>query len=119
VDFFGSPISNAKVTVNGQETVQANTESNGRVTFGNIVGGDMQIVAEIQNQPEAFQAIKVIVDQPGTVEVKLDKYVSVGGALMQANISITLLIILVAAIVFVVLEVVRRKKVKSSNGVSA
>jgi hypothetical protein len=109
VDFFGSPISNAKVTLNGQETVQANTESNGRVTFGNIVGGEMQIVAEIQNQPEAFQAIKVTVDQPGTIEVKLEKYISVGGALMQANISITLLIILVAAIVFVVFEVVRRK----------
>jgi hypothetical protein len=119
VDFFGSPISNAKVTVNGQETVQANTESNGRVTFGNIVGGDMQIVAEIQNQPEAFQAIKVTVDQPGTVEVKLEKYISVGGALMQANISITLLIILVAAIVFVVLEVVRRKKFQSANELSA
>jgi hypothetical protein len=113
VDFFGSPISNAKVTVNGQETVNANTESNGKVTFGNIVGGDMQIVAEIQNQPEAFQAIKVNVDQPGTVEVKLEKYVSVGGALMQANIVITLIIVLVAAIVFVVLEVVKHRKFKS------
>ena len=79
----------------------------------------MQIVAEIQNQPEAFQAIKVTVNQPSTVEVKLDKYVSVGGTLMQANISITLLIILMAAVVFVVLEVVRRKKAKSATGVSA
>lgn len=119
VDFFGSPISNAKVTVNGQETVQANTENNGKVTFGNIVGGDMQIVAEIPNQPEAFQAIKVTVDQPTNVEVKLEKYVSVGGTLMQANIAITLLIILVAAIVFVILEVIRRKKIKSADELSA
>lgn len=119
VDFFGSPISNAKVTVNGQETVQANTENNGKATFGNIVGGNMQIVAEIPNQPEAYQAIKVTVDQPGNVEVKLEKYVSVGGALMQANIVITLIIVLVAAVVFVFLEVILRQKLKFSNELSA
>ena len=47
VDFFGTPISNANVTLNGPSTERfsAKTQSDGTATFNNVIGGDMQIVA--------------------------------------------------------------------------
>ena len=45
----------------------------------------MQIIAQIQGTPDASQAITVNVNEPTTVQVKLDKYVSVGGMLTTSK----------------------------------
>ena len=54
VDFFGHPISNANVTLNGpcNRTLSAMTKSDGTATFNNVVGGDMQIVAFRSRRPK-------------------------------------------------------------------
>ncbi len=110
VDLFGSPISNAQVTINGAQQTSASTASDGKATFGSIIGGDMQIVTQIQGTNGASQAIAVYVNEPTTVEMKLQNYVSVGGMLMQASTLTTIILVLVIAVIFVIIEVVRRKK---------
>ncbi|NLF87339.1 carboxypeptidase regulatory-like domain-containing protein [Candidatus Bathyarchaeota archaeon] len=110
VDLLGSPISNAQVTINGAQQTSASTASDGKATFGSIIGGDMQIVAQIQGTSGASQAIAVYVNEPTTVQVKLENYVSVGGMLMQASTLTTIIIVLAIAVIFAIIEVVRRKK---------
>ncbi|HSV48906.1 MAG TPA: carboxypeptidase-like regulatory domain-containing protein, partial [Candidatus Acidoferrales bacterium] len=110
VDLFGSPIQNAHVTLNGAEKTTALTESNGKATFNNIIGGNIQVIAEIQGTPDASQAITLTVDEPTNIEVKLEKYISVGGTLLQANTLITAIIVLVIAVLFIIVEVIRRQK---------
>lgn len=115
VDLFGSPISNADVTINGAQTAQATTASDGKVTFSSIIGGNMQIIAEVQGISGASQAITVNANEPTTVQVKLDKYISVGGILLQASILTTIVIILAIAMVFIIVEFIRRRKSKPST----
>lgn len=110
VDLLGSPISNAQVTINGAQQTSASTASDGKATFGSIIGGDMQIVAQIQGTSGASQAITVYVNEPTTVQMKLENYVSVGGMLMQASTLTTIIIVLAIAVIFAIIEVVRRKK---------
>jgi hypothetical protein len=114
VDLFGSPISNAQVSINGAQQTSAATASDGKATFSNIIGGNMQIIAQIQDTSRASQALTVNVNEPTTVQVKLENYVSVGGTLLQASTLTTIIIIVVIAIAFVVVEVVRRHSSKSA-----
>ncbi len=112
VDFFGSPISNVNVTLNGSTKSSAATQGNGIATFDNIIGGNMQIIAQAQGTQDASQAINVNVNEPTTVQIKMDKYVSLGGMFILASTLITIIIILVIAVLFVVVEVIRRRKTK-------
>jgi len=115
VDFLGTPIPNAYVTLNGQQKVSAFTGSNGKATFRNIVGGDMQVVAELQDTSDAFQAVRVTVNEPRDLEVRLEKYVYVNGILMLASTAITLIVVLISAVLFILIEVIRHKKAKSAQ----
>jgi hypothetical protein len=110
VDFFGSPIPNANVTLNGSAKISATTQGNGVATFDNIIGGNMQIIAQPHDIQDAAQAITVKVDEPTTVQIKIDKYISVGGMLMQATTLISLVIVLVAVLLFATVEFDRRRK---------
>ena len=112
VDFFGSPISNVQVTINGQQQLSEPTQNNGKATFNDIIGGSMQIIAQASGTPNAYQAITVNVNQPGTVQIKMDKYIVLGSLLIQASSLITILIILSAIILFALVEVVRRRRLK-------
>ena len=112
VDFFGAPISNVNVTLNGPEKISAATQSDGTATFNNIIGGNLQIIAQAPGTQGAYQAITVTVNQPTTVQIKIDKYVALGSLLIQASSLITILIILIAIIAFAVVEVYRRSRVK-------
>ncbi len=113
VDFFGSPIANAKVTLNGPSRASASTQANGVATFNNIVGGDIQIIAQAQGTSDASQAINLNINEPVTVQIKIAKYISVGGMLMQASTLITFIVIFVISLMFVGVEVYRRRKVSA------
>ena len=112
VDFFGSPVSNANVTLNGPLLASAVTQSNGKATFNNIIGGNMQIIAQPSGTQDASQAITVNVDQPTTVQIKIEKYVALGSILIPTSSLFTILIIVLAIIMFVIVEVYRRRRVK-------
>lgn len=114
VDFFGSPVSNVEVTINGPQQLSATTQSNGKVTFNNIIGGNMQIFVEDPNAPNSNQAITLNVEQPSTVQIKMERYVALGSLLIQASSLITTLIIVIIFILFVVVEIIRRKMRKTT-----
>lgn len=112
VDFFGSPIPNVNVTLNGPEKLSAVTQSDGKATFNNIIGGNMQIIAQAPGTQDAYQAMTLTVNQPTSVQIKIDKYVALGSLLLPASSLITVLIILVAIILFALVEVYRRRRAK-------
>ncbi len=116
VDFFGSPIPNANVTLNGPsaERFSAKTLDDGTATFDNVVGGDMQIVAFAQGAPNTYQAVTLIVDNPTSVQIKMDRYITLGSVMIPVSLLIALIIILVAIVLFVTVEIYRRRKVKST-----
>ena len=114
VDFFGTPISNVNVTLNGPTTQSATTQSDGTATFDNIIGGNMQIIAQASGPKDASQAMTLTVNQPASVQIKIDKYVALGSLLIPASSLITIIIIIVAIIVFALVEVVRRRRVQHS-----
>ncbi len=119
VDFFGSPIANANVTLNGPatETYSAVTKGDGTATFSNIIGGDMQIVAQASGTPESYQAVRLNVNQPTTVQIKMERYVAFGSMLVQASVLIAVIIILAGAILFAVIELLvwrRHKRVHAA-----
>jgi hypothetical protein len=114
VDFFGRPIPNANVTLNGPETERfsAVTQGDGTVTFSNVIGGDMQIVAFAPGAQNDYQAVTLTVVQPTSVQIKIDRYIALGSLLIQASSLITIAVILAAVILFTAVEIYRRKRVK-------
>jgi hypothetical protein len=112
VDFFGNPISNANVTLNGSEKMSEITQSDGKATFNNIIGGNIQIIAQASGAKDAYQAMTLTVNQPTSVQIKIDRYIALGSMLIPASALITLIIILLVVILFALVEIYRRRKVK-------
>jgi hypothetical protein len=117
VDFFGRPIPNANVTLNGPETERfsAITQGDGTVTFSNVIGGGMQIVAFAPGAQNGYQAVTLTVNQPTSVQIKIDRYIALGSLLIQASSLITIAVILAAVILFAAVEIYRRKRVKHTS----
>ncbi len=115
VGFFGAPISNVNVTLNGPQQQSATTKSDGTATFNNIIGGNMQIIAQVPGAPDVYQAITLTVNQPTSIQIRIDKYVALGSILIPASALIAILIILVALISFATVEVYRRRRAKPAT----
>ena len=118
VDFFGSPISNANVTLNGPATERfsAMTKGDGTATFSNVVGGDMQVVAFASSGQNDYQSVALTVDQPTTLQLKIDRYVTLGSLLIPVSSLIAVLVILLGIILLAIVEIYRRKRVKHTAG---
>jgi hypothetical protein len=112
VDFLGSPISNVNVTLNGPEKLYAATQSNGKALFNNIIGGNMQIIAQASGVQDAYQSVTLTVNQPTVVQISMAKYVAFGSILIQTSLLITILIIVVAVVLLLLVEVFRRRRIK-------
>jgi hypothetical protein len=112
VDFFGQPIQNANVTLIGPATERLSTvtQGNGTANFKNVIGGNMQIIAFAPAAPSDYQAITITINQPISIQIKLDKYIALGSFLVQVNTFITIIIIFLAVIAFVAVEIYRRKR---------
>ena len=115
VDFFGNPISNANITINGPEKISQVTQSDGKATFINIVGGNMQIIAQASGTKDAYQAMTLTINQPTSVQIKIDRYIALGSMLIPASALITMIIIFVAIILFAMMEIYRRRRVKHTT----
>jgi hypothetical protein len=113
VDALGGAISNAAVTLNGPQKLTGTTKSDGTVTFDNIVGGSMQVIAQANGNPEAYQAQTINVDQSTTITVKMDKYIALGSTLIPASLLLTIIIVILAIVTLAVVEVIRRRRVKA------
>jgi hypothetical protein len=77
-----------------------------------VIGGDMQIIAYASGMPNDYQATTLTVNQPTTVQIKIEKYVAFSSFLISASSVFTIIIILVGIVLFVLVEIYRRKRVK-------
>lgn len=117
VDYFGQPISNVNVTVNGPSTerLSAMTPGDGKATFNNIIGGNLQIVAYAHGAENSYQAVALTVDQPTSVQIKMDGFIAFGSFLMPTSALLTIIIILVAIVLLLTVEIYRRRKHRATE----
>ncbi|XES76798.1 MAG: hypothetical protein ACBZ72_11570 [Candidatus Bathyarchaeia archaeon] len=117
VDYFGNPINNVDVQLirTGMNTQTATTQNDGLATFNSILGGNLEITASPAGNPTSFVASNVEVNSPTTVTLTMGKYVVFGGALVDASLLTTVLLIIAAILVVGVLEVLRRVSFRLSR----
>ena len=114
VDFFGSPISNANVTLIGPETERfsSTTKSDGTAVFNNVVGGNMQVIAFAPGAQNDYQALALTVDQPTSIQISVARYVILGSLLIPVSSLIALIVIVLAVILLAIMEIYRRRRTK-------
>ncbi len=111
VDYFGQliPVGNVTLQRNGLQYLPS-TKSDGTVKFSNIVGGKLQINIYIRKQDQPSVVKELYIDSPSPIEIKIAKYVSLAGTLVETSQLATALIIVLAILLVVSLELHRRKK---------
>lgn len=112
VDYFGTPISNANVTVNGpsSERYSTTTPGNGVAIFSNVIGGNLQIVAFAKGAESSYQAVSLTVNQPTSVQIKMGGYVALGSLLIPTTALFTFILIIIAIVLLVVVEIFLRRR---------
>jgi hypothetical protein len=120
VDYFGQSIPNVSVTLyrSGIGARSATTQSDGIATFSNMIGGNVQIIAYHEGLESSYEALGLQIEKPTTIQIKLAKYVLVGPFLIEVSVMATFIIILLAIILFVSVEVYRRKRASSARSES-
>jgi hypothetical protein len=120
VDYFGQPIPNVNVMLRGPEnaTRSATTQGDGTATFDNVIGGTMQIIAYLSGREDSYEAVNLQVEAPTTTKIVMGRYVLLGPFVIETNLFATLIIILAALILFLSVEVYRRKGFKPSKSES-
>ncbi len=116
VDFFGNPISNANVTIYGSENGRLSnvTSSDGKVTFNNLIGGNMQVVAYPSGVENNYQAVSMTIDGSTIVTVKMGQFISLGPLIIWTNAFVAVVLILASLLLFFAIEIIRRRKMVST-----
>jgi hypothetical protein len=117
VDFFGQLIPNVNVRLTLPDgTVQAGkTQGDGKAIFARVLGGDMQVAAYLSDGDDYYEARNLHIESPTTVQVRMGRYIVLGGLFVQTSVFITLMIVVPVVVLFLFLEVYRRRKAKPSK----
>jgi hypothetical protein len=116
VDYFGNGVGSVNVQlIKGATTLSETTRSDGVAAFPNVIGGNMEITASPAGNQNAYVATNIQVDSAATITLSMAKYVVLGGALVEVSLLATLLIIVLAILIFVCIEVFRRGGLKLSR----
>jgi len=117
VDYFGQPISNANVVLEreGLAPLSGQTQSNGAVTFDNVIGGEIHVTVYIAGQSQPVVAEDAIVDGSETISLKIEKYVVVAGFLIETSQLATIIIIVATVLILLSVEVYRRRHRKAKK----
>ena len=120
VDYFNQPIPNMNVVLHrsGVDPWSSTTQANGAATFSNVIGGDMQIIAYPEGAESSYEAFSTRVEASKEVEIKLAKYILIGPFLIESSALATFIVILLAILLFVSIEVYRRKRAKTADSES-
>jgi hypothetical protein len=120
VDYFKQPIPNINVVLHGlgRGTQSATTQNNGTTTFSNVIGGNMQIIAYPAWIENSYEAVNLHIEEPTTIQIRMAKYILIGPFLIESSVLATFIVVLLAIILFVSIEVYRRKRVKSADSES-
>jgi len=110
VDYFGKPISNAEVKIERfSETEQRWIElTPSQITSSSVVvslpsiGGDYSISIKVSGQLSAIKAVQV--SKPATIDVKIDRYIAIGGFIVEtAQLAVYIALILMAITLVILL----------------
>jgi hypothetical protein len=111
VDYFGNGINNVNVKLSRPTDTWSNiTQGDGTATFSNVIGGNMEIIASLSGNSNSFVAKNLQIDSSTTVRLTMDKYVVLAGALVDTSVLATVIVILLAVLLFAGIEVIRRRK---------
>jgi hypothetical protein len=110
VDYFGNGIGNVKIQISrpGMDTLSATTQGDGTASFGNIIGGNMEITAYPSGNPNSFVATNLQVNSASAVKLTMNNYVVLAGALISTSTFAAIIIIVLALLLFIGIEVYRR-----------
>jgi hypothetical protein len=113
VDYFGQTVPNVNVTLqrSGVQDSRA-AGADGRVLFGNIAGGELQVIVRLSGQSEPCVVTTAFIDNSTTIEIKVDKYVMLAGLLVETSQLITVIIIVLIVILILSVEILRRRRFK-------
>ncbi len=119
VDYFGQGLANMNVTLQKQDLspLSKSTQSDGTATFDGIVGGDVQILVYIGDQIDPISAMEQKVEPSAngsvaTVQIKLDRLVSLGGLLVDTSHFAVALLVIVTVMLVLALEIYRMRKTR-------
>jgi len=114
VDYFGQPISNANVKLQreGLAPRSNRTQPDGVTAFSSITGGSLQMTVYLFDQTQPCVARVFFADSSRTIEIRLEKYVILGGFLVETGNLATAIIIVATALLVLFVEVYRRKRSK-------
>ncbi|MEM4243813.1 MAG: carboxypeptidase-like regulatory domain-containing protein [Candidatus Bathyarchaeia archaeon] len=112
VDYFGQPVPNVNVILKGvgTESWSATTQADGTATFNNVIGGNMQIIAYPADLENVYEALTMQINEPATIQIKMAKYALLGPFLLEISVLATFIIIFVALVLFLIVEVYRKKQ---------
>lgn len=111
VDYFGQPIAGANITVlrQGLNIQPKQTNSSGAAEFSDLIGGDLQVAVYLPGQTQVCVAKNYYIDYQATIQIKIEKYVSLFGFLIEAGQLTTIIIIAVTIATILLLEIRRRR----------
>lgn len=117
VDYFGQPVPNVNVTLErkGVQLDSKLTEANGMVAFTEN-GGTLTIKVYLADKNQPAYSFTCMVngarDETNPIMVKLDRYVVFVGFLVETAWFATFILIVAVVVLFVLLEVARKKRLK-------
>jgi hypothetical protein len=114
VDYFGNPISNVNVQMSrsGINPQSKPTQGDGTATFDNVVGGNIEITAFSSGNENSYVARNLEVDSSTVVPLQMANYVVIGGLLIGTSLLATIIIVLVAVLLFLGIELYKKKGFK-------
>jgi hypothetical protein len=117
VDYFGNPLSNVVVQLSrtGMTTIEATTKGDGTVTFNDVIGGSMEVLAYPNGNQNAFVAKNQQVNSPTTITVNMNKFVAFGGSLIDTSTLAAIVLVILAIVLLIIVEVVRRIRFRFSH----
>jgi hypothetical protein len=112
VDYFGQPISGANITLlrQGLNVQPKQTNSSGMAEFSDLIGGDINIAVYLPGQAQICVAKNYYnIDYPVEIQIKIEKYISIFGFLIETGQLATIIITVVTVAIIFSLEVYHRR----------
>ncbi len=121
-DYFGQPITNGNVTLQGNG-IQESTliDADGKAVFSNVIGGNLQISVRLASQTDPYVVTTTAVDKSTTIEMRIERYVTLAGMLIDIGQFATVILIIIILLIVLAIEVIRRtrrKQPKTENQTS-
>jgi hypothetical protein len=118
IDYFGQGIGNVNVKLmrEGEPTMSAPpTQGDGTATFNNVIGGTLEIALYLGNSAQPIVTQGITVQNSTTIQVRIDKYIVLGGFLVETSEFATIIAILLAIVFVLALEVYRFRRLKTKK----